>query len=327
MLEKYIRLDTTENPYPPPQYVMDSVKNKLKNVNRYINIDEQEYLLKLLSKYSGVDRKHLILSPGSEIILREVTNAFLIRKNLVTLAPSFLPNIRVSKNVKTKIIKIRLNPPNFDLDPDLLIKIGKNSLIVIDNPNNPTGKNILDRYIIEEILGDKSSLLVIDEAYYEFSGMTVADLVEKYPNLAVTRTLDKAFGLAGLRIGYLIGGEYFTDYLSVFQYLMPSPSVYAAIEALENLEYMRRNVKLIIRERDRVIKELSEIGVKVYSSNTNFFLLETEDPDIVSELRDRGILVLNLSDIWLNGFIRVSIGTPEENNFFLAAIKKVLNTH
>jgi len=314
-------------PYPPPRKIVKAAERGLGNINKYITSEECEPLFELLSKYSKVDRDHLFLGPGSDIIIREVINAFSRGRNLITEYPSIPPRSRYMHGYRVKLIKIRLNPPDFNLDPELLVDIADKSLVVIGNPNNPTGKDIISRRALKLILENTDALVIIDEAYYEFSGVTYADLVEKYPNLIIVRTLDKAFGLAGLRIGYAIGGETFRHALQSLHFTLSRPSIYAAIEAIENLNYMKKNVGIILKERERMRKALEELGIKTYLSKTNFFLIKTEIYDLVDRLRKRGVIVLDLSSIWIRGFIRISVGTPEENNFFLAAIKNVLEEH
>jgi len=115
--------------------------------------------------------------------------------------------VQAAKQFATKLISIRLSPPDFDLNPDLLLdQLNEPCLVILDNPNNPTGKILLDRKMVGSIVDHRDVLIVVDEAYYEFSGVTFADMVQEHPNLAITRTMDKACSLAGARIGYMIAG-------------------------------------------------------------------------------------------------------------------------
>ena len=135
----------------------------------------------------------------------------------------------------------------------------------------------------------KNVLLLVDEAYYEFSKQTFAGLIKKYPNLAITRTMDKAFSLAGLRIGYLLAGDYFKDQFSDFPAFLSRPTLFAAIE--------------------------------VFPGHANFILIKSKVPDFARKLMDSGIIIKDLSEEWLNGFYRISIGLPEENDALLSIIK------
>jgi len=198
--------------------------------------------------------------------------------------------------------------------------------MIIDNPNNPTGKILLDRQTVQRVLSNKNTFLVIDEAYFEFSKVTFANLVPDYPNLTVTRTLDKAFSLAGARVGYLIAGKYFTDAFASFYALLPQSSLHAAIAALQSVAYMKKNVRLVAAERERLYKKMIELGADVYSGRANFLLIKTDFPEIALKLRDMGVLVSDISNQFTSGAIRVSVGRREENNAFIDAYRKITET-
>ena len=193
-------------------------------------------------------------------------------------------------------------------------------MLIIDNPNNPTGRTLLDRWGVEVILEHGNALLVIDEAYYEFSGITFADMVADHAQLTIIRTMDKAFSLAGARVGYGVAGEAFLDALSSFYAFLPQPSLCAAMEALKQPNYMRENVRRVVEERERLWQMLDELGVHVHPSSTNFLLVRAEVPELVTRLRDAGVLVSDVSNQLPAGFFRVSIGTPEENDAFVGAL-------
>jgi histidinol-phosphate aminotransferase len=328
MLKETIRLDMNEVPYLPPREVIEAARKGLAKLNRYAEPEGLERLRGLLAGYSGVLEEHVVLSPGSDILLREVIHTLSKGRKVIIVSPSFFPTVQAAKQFATKLVSLRLSPPEFDLDLDLLVDESQEpSLVIVDNPNNPTGKVLLDRQAVEAVIEGTDALLVVDEAYYEFSGVTFADMVHDHPNLAVTRTMDKAFSLAGARIGYIIAGEAFGDAFSSFYALLPQPSLYAAIEALNHPNYVRRNVQRVVEERERVWRTLNELAVHVYQSTTNFLLVKTESPDIVKRLRDIGILVLDLSNQLPSGFVRVSIGTGEENDAFIAGYLKIRETY
>ena len=318
MLKGTIKLNMNELPYLPPKNVIAAAEKGLLELNRYANPADLELLRELLAEYSGVNKEKIILGPGSDLLLREIVQIFSRKRKIVMPSPSFLPTVRSAKQFAKKLVSIRLSPPDFKLHHEILIdELKEPSLLIIDNPNNPTGKVLLDRKTVESIVKDENVLFVIDEAYYEFSGVTFADIIKDCPNLAITRSMDKAFSLAGARIGYIIAGDSFLKELSSFYIYLPQSSLYAASEALKNPEYMRTNIEKIIKERERVLRKLCERKVKVYRTSTNFLLIKTEIPDITGMFRDIGILILDLSNQISPGFIRVSIGNPEENDMFL----------
>jgi histidinol-phosphate aminotransferase len=324
MLRRTVRLHMNEVPYPPSQDVIEAAGKGLSELNRYADPVDLEQLRGLLADYVGVPRRYMVLGPGSDLLLREMLHTSSVGRQVITVRPSFFPTVQAARQFAAKQLSIRLSPPRFDLPQELLVNaLDEPSLVIIDNPNNPTGSMLLDRQAVKAIVGHNDSLLVVDEAYYEFSDVTSADLVSDHPNLVVVRTMDKAFGLAGARIGYATAGETALDRLASFYAFLPRPSLYAAIEALQHPGYMRENVRRIVKERERLRQALEQLAARVYPSSTNFLLVRTEMPDLAERLREAGVLVSDVSNHMPPGFVRVSVGTPEENDVFLARYKKV----
>jgi histidinol-phosphate aminotransferase len=321
MLRETIRLHMNEMPYPPAQDVIEAARKSLSNLNRYADPAELEELRELLAAYCGVPKHHIIPSPGSDLLLREVIHSFSKGRKVVMVSPSFFPTVQAATRFATERLSIRLSPPAFELNLELLMNaLDGPSLVIIDNPNNPTGRALLDLPAVEALLQQRQTLLVIDEAYYEFSGVTFADMVADHPQLAVVRTMDKAFSLAGARIGYGIAGEAFRGALSSFYAILPYPSLCAAVEALRQPDYMRQNVRQVVEERERLRQMLDELGVHVHPSSTNFLLVRAEIPELVTQLRDTGVFVSDISNQLPSGFFRVSVGTPAENDAFVGAL-------
>ena len=324
MLKKSVRLNMNELSYPPSKEIIEAAQKGLKDLNRYSDHEDLEQLHELLANYSGVPKKHIILSPGSDLLLREAIHTHCKGKKIIMVSPSFLPTVQAAKQFATKLVSIRLSPPDFHMNFDLLLdQLKEPCLVIVDNPNNPTGKLLLDRQMVEFIAQDTNALLVIDEAYYEFSGVSFVDMVPDHPNLAITRTMDKAFSLASARIGYLVAGEAFLDAFSSFHMLLPRPSLYAAIEALKDAYYMRKNVHRVIVERERIYSKLNELAVQAYQSFTNFLLVRADIPDVVGKFKDIGILISDLSNQLPSGFIRVSIGSRKENEAFITGYMRI----
>lgn len=194
------------------------------------------------------------------------------------------------------------------------------TLIILDHPNNPTGAMLFDENFLENILQNPDAVLLIDEAYFEFSQQTFAGLIEQYPNVAILRTMDKAFSLAGLRLGYVLAGDSFRAHFLDFPKFLSAPTVLAGIEALKNPEYVFENVEKIIAERERVKEKLHELNIEVFPGKGNFLLIKSDAPDFEQRIVENGILIKSLSEEWLSDFYRVSIGLPQENDAFLSAI-------
>ena len=319
-----IRLNLNENPYLPPKNVIENAKKGLEAANRYCDFELMEKLREELEDYTKIPKDKIIIAPGSDFLLREAIHTFSANRKIIMVNPSFFPALECAKAHVEKLIRIQLIPPKFNLNYGLIMnEIDEKSLIIIDNPNNPTGQKILSKEIVENIL-EKGALLLVDEAYYEFSGITFSDLIDKYPNLSITRSMDKGFSLAGFRLGYMLVGEHFKNALSDFITFLPRVSVYAGIEALKNREYMKENVKRIINERERMKKELKTLGLEVFESDTNFILIRSKISDLGEKLRQRGILIKDLSYEWLSGFYRITVGKNEENDILLKALGEIV---
>jgi len=313
-----IRLHMNELPWPPPEAVVNAAKTGLRELNRYADESKLQDLRNSLGQYTGINPERVILSPGSDILLREVVHLFSSQRKVITLCPSFLPTVRSARQTARSMSRIRLPLPDFRLDMEILeSEIQGPCLLIMDNPNNPTGQTIISSQQVERLLQKKDLLLIMDEAYYEFAGITCADLVEKYENLLVTRTVDKVFSLAGARLGFGLAGEIFRMELSSFFIYLPRTTLYAALAALDSLEIMRERVEIIKQERDRMLGRLLEEEVEVYGTSANFLLIRTPIPDVLEKLKNRGILIKDISDQMPAGFIRVTIGKKEENDIFL----------
>ena len=317
-----INLHMNENPYLPDDNILRAANNGIEKLNRY---SESKYLFELkelLGDYNNVPSDRIVLSHGSGLLIREIINVFSKDRKIIMLSPSFFPVSQYALKQASRLTKIQVSPPDFKLDHNLLLnELDEPALIIIDSPNNPTGKLLLDIDLVENILKNKNVLLLVDEAYYEFSGQTFASLIKKYPNLAITRTMDKAFSLAGLRLGYLLAGDYFKDQFSDFPAFLSRPTLFAAIEALKSPDYLKQNIKIVLSERTRIVEEIKKTGIEVFPGSTNFILIKSNIPDFARKLMDSGIIIKDLSEEWLNGFYRISIGLPEENDVLLSSIK------
>ncbi len=327
-----IRLNLNECPYPPPKEVIEAVCSAAKLLNRYYIKEFEEDLKERLSKYVGVPKECISLLPGSEAFFTYSANYFRLN-GLKVLAPkpTFEPAIKDYVVRGVEVIRLLLKE-DFSLDPnEVLNALGEGTVLYIPNPNNPTGNLLIDRSWIKEAL-ERASYVVIDEAYYEFSGVTYVDLIKDYPNLLIIRTFSKAFAIAGARVGYVVGSEdSINEVLSIRRVFdIPITSLAAASAALDSIDYMRKYVNEVVSTRDWVVNELSKLeGVKVRNSLTNFILVGIEGvggEELKKLLKSKGYLVRYLDDPLLKEYVRVSIGTKEEMKGFVGAIKEILNS-
>jgi histidinol-phosphate aminotransferase len=204
----------------------------------------------------------------------------------------------------------------------------KTKLIIIANPNAPTGIPSSREQLIG--LAETGTPLLVDEAYYEFYGHTVVDLLNKYDNLMILRTFSKWAGLAGLRIGYGIFPSKIAGYLMRIKppYNVNSAALTAAIETLKDIDYLMTNVKKIIAERDRFSKELEKITwLKPIPSQANFILcqvLQGNAREIQQNLQSKGIVIRCINQPpRLPNCLRIGVGKPEETNVLLSELHKL----
>ena len=219
----------------------------------------------------------------------------------------------------------------FDLDLNrILLEIRKNKpkLIFLSSPNNPTGNCFSADRILKIIeAAANTSIVVVDEAYHPFAGdRGFIPMLRDYEHLLIMRTLSKV-GLAGLRVGFLIAREEIIREVNKVRlpFNLNSLSQAIALDALKNKKVLRRNMQLIISERERLFRELFRMkGITPYPSEANFILFKVAESDRVYEnLLKRGVLVRNMKGV-VDGCLRVTVGTPEENEVFLKALRIVV---
>ncbi|MFX1392709.1 MAG: pyridoxal phosphate-dependent aminotransferase [Promethearchaeota archaeon] len=322
-----IKLDNNEMPRPPPIEILNPVKKSIDKINRYTTYKKVNRLIKLLSDYSKAPENSIILSSGSDILIKEFIFLFSREKQIIIADPTFFLITNAAQKTSSQLLKIRLREPKFKFALESFIdEINKPTLIVVDNPNNPTGSLLLNQKDIKTILDNENVILLIDEAYFEFSKITYAHLINDYPNLAVSRTLSKSFGLAGSGIGYLIAGDIIQKKFQGLDIMLPSPSVIAAIHALENLDYMIKYVEEICQEKKRMTSLISNKGLSVYPSYTNFLLIKSGMHDLARKLAEYDVLISDISVHYSlsSEFIRVTIGSKVENDYFINILRKIM---
>ncbi|MBK5254281.1 MAG: histidinol-phosphate aminotransferase family protein [Peptostreptococcaceae bacterium] len=311
-----IDLSANENPY---KHNEKEFEFSTKDLNRYIGYREFDVILKELSAYTGCDKKHIFIGPGTDYLIQKVLLNNHKNKNLVILNPNFYRFTAFAKNLNMKIMRIQLKPPEFKID---WAGMGiKNSIIVIDNPNNPTGKLMINKVELEKLLVD--NIVIIDEAGFEYSDSTFVDMIKDCGNLCITRTLDKAFGLAGLKVSYMIVGQAVSEKLDKGVDIN-RPALSLSTEALKNRKYMLETVSNTLAEKRILSKELEKLGFQVYESQANYLLVHTEVKDLGLKLKGKEILIGDLSETWLGGYYRISVGSKEENLQLIKELKTLV---
>ncbi len=323
------RLHLNENPFPPSPRVGMYLARYFYLFNRYDSKELTDRLYELLSNYVGFDREYIDVYPSSSAAITSIM--FYARckgARFVTSRPGFFALEEYARIAEIHVNYFELKPKSFEIDLEKLMRVvDSNTVLFIANPNNPTSNILINDAKLVEELCSIAHLVVLDEAYFEFSNVTFIDLVRKLPNLVIVRTLSKAFALAGARIGYIVAQPHLIKELSRYRigYDVPLPSIVCAIAALEDLDYARKTVETIKFLREKMRRELESMGLYVVPSATNFLFVEVGDgTKVARELEARGILVKFFDDPLTKEFIRVSVGREEENRKFIEALRKIL---
>lgn len=306
--QEMIFLDANENPFDT-------------KVNRYPD-PNQTSLKSLLAKLRGVQSSHILVGNGSDEVLDLLFRAFCIpaNDNIITVPPTYgmYKVLAQTNDIQNQEV---LLTSNFQLDvTTILSKVNERTkMIFVCSPNNPTG-NILSSSSITALLENFDGLLILDEAYIDFSeSSSWVKQLENYPNLIVTQTLSKAYGLAGIRLGICYAGEDIITILSKIKppYNVNSLSQERAFERLKSQEKVSQEVQTILEGKKQLTKALNEVSFvkEVFPSEANFILTRVDDASLrYTQLIDRGIVVRNRSNQPLcSNTLRFTIGTAKEN--------------
>ena len=296
-------------------------------MNEYPDSDSNELRRIIASKF-GYEPENIMISSGADQMISIIVNAFIDPgESILTFTPSFSIYSLFTRLMGGKAIEVPLGE-DFKFDYDEFIKAVETQeakVIFICSPNNPTG-GIISREEIIGILDKAESIVVLDEAYIEFDENSFFDLIEKYPNLVVLRTLSKAYGLAGARVGYGLASKELMDILYKVKpvYNVSSISQLAAKVIIEEEEYVNKVIAEIKEERDKMIDEFKTMeNIKVYDSHANFILFKVEDSKKVFDyLVDKGLLVRYFGKEGpLANHLRTAVGTKEDNARLIQALK------
>ncbi|MDR5659755.1 histidinol-phosphate transaminase [Serpentinicella sp. ANB-PHB4] len=325
-----IKLDANENNHVALQ-LNDKIAEALKGVkiNHYPDSDST-VVRQMIADDFNININQVILGCGSDQIITLIINAFIDPEDKILIHTPTFDMYRITNKIAGgKTLEVPLGN-DFEFDCKNFINVMEKEqpkIVFMTNPNNPTGGVIAKEDIIE-ITKKAKGIVVVDEAYMEFFNESAVDLVDKYPNLMVLRTLSKAFGLAGARIGYSIASEVLTKAVNRVKppYNVSSIDQVAAKVCLENKSWAMEIIDDIIKEREVVSEALKALGLKVFDSEANFILFKMENAKGLYEyLLENKILIRYFGETGpLAGCLRMSIGTPEENKKVLRLIGEFL---
>ena len=326
------RLNSNESPHPPPAELIASVAGKLAEIaiNRYPD-DEARELYAAIAKRSGWRPDGVWVANGSNEIFLHLFLAFGgPQRSALLFSPTYSLHSSIPRITGTDVLEVdRTESFLIDLDAAAgAIRRARPDVVIVCSPNNPSGACEpvpTTRALAEEAPG----LVVVDEAYIEFAGESdsAASLLDEYPNLVIVRTFSKAWRLAGVRIGYMLADPITVSELRRVRlpYHLSSIAQAMGLAALEHGPETLDAVQEIVMERERIALELQTMGVLAHPSRANFVLFETHDPEALwRALLDRGVLVRSYSgQRGLEHCLRVTVGLPDENSAFLAAMKEI----
>ena len=327
-----VKLDQNENPYELPTDLKREVAERVlrRPWARYPEFVPAA-IIQALAQFTGWPGEGILVGNGSnELIQASLTVTLGPGRKLAVPQPTFTLYKLMARALQAEVDEILLDAERLTFDVDKLLEASRTSeVVVVSTPNNPTG-NLFDRDALVALLKNAKGLVLVDEAYHEFSGQTAFSLLPEHRNLVVLRTFSKAMAMAGLRFGYMMAHPEIAR--EVYKWKLPYNvnifTLTAAELVTERRSLLNQAIADIIRERDRVFDELQKrASVRAFPSKANFILMKTARPAhrLFEALYSQGVLVRDVSSYpLLDRCLRVSIGTPEENDRFLVALDQAL---
>jgi histidinol-phosphate aminotransferase len=333
--EKIVKMNLNENFGIPSE----SVKKLL--IDACQKIDVREYppprgcmATKAISKFLGLSDSEVSVANGADEIMDLLMKVFIRRgSKIIVVEPtfpmySFFAELYGGKKVTTMLNK------DFSLDINSILKKAdkETRLLFVCSPNNPTGNQFRESDI-KKLTEEFKGIVVVDEAYVDFARCSIIDLVKEYDNLVILRSFSKAFGLAGLRLGYLVSSKHVVKYVKrvIGPFNVNSVTQQAIVLALENWSYFKEQIDLVVSEREWLTKNLQQTdGVHPYPSNANFILFKVtkdklDSATLTNRMEKRNVLVKDRGHLpLLDNCIRVTVGNREMNESFISALKASL---
>lgn len=326
-----VKMNQNESPFDAAPELKKEIVEKMTRAewNRYPDGSAHSLILSI-SRYTGHPEKGILAGNGSNELIQALMQAVCRAGDRVLLVkPGFSVYKRVAAVMDLHVKEVSLNP-DFSYDVDAVLRAGdKCRLIILASPHNPAGC-LFPRDGWKELIRRFDGILAADEAYFEFSRETVQDLINHSSRLVVLRTLSKAMGLAGLRLGYALGSEEMIRGIrkARLPFSIGTFQQTAGGVILENREIVNSRVDSVIRERESLFRDLNHVpGIRPFPSRANFILFEADNQSghsLFKKLYALGVLVRCFGGGELKNVLRVTVGTPPENKMFLTALRKAM---
>lgn len=328
-----VRLNTNESPLPPPQAFLDALAAEVSAVdwNRYPDRAVWDLRVKI-AELHGVAPEQVFVANGSNEVLQTLVLTYAgPGRSVAVFEPTYAMHSQIARIAGSEVAE---GSRAADLSLDLaevrrVIDEFDPAVTFVCSPNNPTGM-IENRETVRDVLAMAPGLLVVDEAYAQFAPWSALELVDEDTPLVVTRTFSKTWSMAAARLGYLVAPSWVVDEMGkvVLPYHLDALKQAAGRIALDHIEEMNQRVATLVEERGRLVAQLVGLPVHVWPSSANFVLfrpLERDADEVWQALLDESVLVRNCAS-WpgLDGCLRVTIGTTEEDDRFLTALRKAL---
>jgi histidinol-phosphate aminotransferase len=325
-----VKLASNENPLGPSPKAVQAIRRELGRLHRYPD-GSGYYLKRALSRRLKLDGNQIFLGNGSNEIIELALKTFMTPGDeVLSPFPSFL---MYTKAVQALGGKNRLIPlKEFTVDLKGLLKglAPRTKIVIVNNPNNPTGTVVTRKdweYFLKRV--PAGVLVLLDEAYIDFvedpDCPLGTDYLAKYKNLLVVRTFSKAYGLAGLRIGYGLTSPELAEYLNRVRqpFNVNALALAGALGALEDRAFYQQTRRLILKGRKKLAGDLQRLGLRVVPSQTNFMLIEVprEAQSLYEAMLRQGVIIRSMKSFGLDRFIRINVGLPSENEKFLQALR------
>lgn len=326
-----VKINANENPYPPSPKAVEALNNFDTDKLRFYPQANATALKQAIAEYYKVKTENVFVGNGSDDVLALAFQSFFNSDK-----PIAYPDITYSfYPVWCRLLGIEY--VNYPLDENFRINVEdykeENGGVVIPNPNAPTSIGEGREFVERLMEYNQDSVVIIDEAYCDFGGVSSVPLIEKYENLLVTGTFSKSRSLAGMRIGFAIGSKTLIDTLEAVKnsynsYTVDALSIAMGIEAMKDVEYFNETISKIIATRTRVTEELRSLGFEVLDSQTNFIMATHKDYDMkemFEYLKENKIFIRYFNQPRINKYVRITIGTDEEMDKFLQGVKDFIN--
>lgn len=332
-LEKIIKLASNENPLGCSPEVISAIKENLSDLNRYPD-GSGYYLKKELSKFLKIPEEEIILGSGSSEVISLTIEAFTKQGDeIIYPFPSFIIYRILALKVGCVPVEIPLEEDfSYNLDKFIEKITPKTKIIILCNPNNPTGTIIYKKQIEEFLKKVPDDIIIIsDEAYFEY--VETEDFGSCFPyykekNIVITRSFSKIYGLASLRIGYGIGKREILNYMERIRppFNTTGISQIAAIYALKDKKFVEKSIENNIKGKRYLYEEFEKLGIEYIPTEANFILckFKSDANDIIKNLEKRGIIIRGMKSFGLsNEYARITIGTEEENRILISNLKEI----